>query len=109
MINLYRGILNKFNSNVDRLEDELVELVRDSFVINPDDNAFGSAGFWNLLLEVCLTLFSKLFIILATILTVSLAIVFFPLNAVKVAFVNMFNSIHTPRFVTEEEMKKEPK
>jgi hypothetical protein len=109
MINLYRGILNKFNSNVDKLEDELIQLVRDSFVANPDDNAYGSAGFWNLLLEVCLTLFIKMFIILATLLTVSLAIVFFPLNAVKVAFMTMFNKMHSHQFIIEEEIKKEPK
>ena len=108
MINLYRGILNKFNLNVDRLEDELVDLIRSSFVENPEDNAYGSAGFWNLLLEVCLTLFVKLFMILATMLTVSLAIVFFPLNAVKVAFTSMFGKMQTHQFVTEESLKKEP-
>jgi hypothetical protein len=109
MINLYRGVLNKFNSNVDRLEDELIKLVRSSFVENTEDNAYGSAGFWNLLLEVCLTLFIKLFIILATLLTVSLAIVFFPLNAVKVAFTSMFSKMHTHQFITEEQLRKEPK
>lgn len=109
MIKLYRGILDKFNSNVDRLEDELIELIRSSFVENPEDNAYGSVGFWNLLLEVCLTLFSKLFMILATFLTVSLAIVFFPLNAVKVAFMTLFTKIHTHQFITEEQLRKEPK
>jgi hypothetical protein len=109
MINLYRGILNKFNSNVDRLEDELIELVRSSYVENPNDNSFGSAGFWNLLLEVCLSLFTKMFIILATLLTVSLAIVFFPLNAIKVAVASVFGKIHSHQFITEEQPRKEPK
>jgi hypothetical protein len=109
MIDLYRGILNKFNSNVDKLEDELIKLVRASFVENPEDNAYGSAGFWNLLLEVCLTLFIKMFIILATLLTVSLAIVFFPLNAVKVSFMTLFTKMHSHQFITEEQLRKEPK
>ena len=109
MINLYRGISDRFTCNIRQMEDDFRELVRESYVENPEDDAYGSAGFWNFLLEIVLTLFVRLFIILSIILTVIMVIVFFPLNAVKVAFTSMFSKMQTHQFVTEEQLKKEPK
>ena len=106
MINLYRGISDRFTSNIRQLEDDFKELIRGSYTENPDDNAYGSAGFWNFLLEIVLTLFVKSFIIIAVLLTVSLAIVFFPLNAVLNAFMYVMPRFDN-RFV-EEPTKQEP-
>ena len=106
MINLYRGISDRFTSNIRQLEDDFKELIRGSYTENPDDNAYGSAGFWNFLLEIVLTLFVRSFIILSILLTVSMASIFFPLNAVKNAFANLFTKMGPTQFV--EEPRKEP-
>ena len=108
MIKLYRGILDKYTSNIRTMEDDFKDLVRESHVYDPDNTAFGSAGFWNFLLEIVLTLFVKSFIIIAVLLTVSLAIVFFPLSAIKNAFSYVMPSfVAGPRFI-EEPVKQEP-
>jgi len=106
MINLYRGISDRFTSNIRQLEDDFKELIRGSYTENPDDNTYGSAGFWNFLLEIVLTLFVRSFIILSILLTVSMASIFFPLNAVKNAFANLFTKMGPTQFV--EEPRKEP-
>jgi hypothetical protein len=109
MIKLYRGILDKYTSNIRKMEDDFKDLVRESHVHNPEDTGFGSTGFWNFLLEIVLTLFVKSFIIIAVVLTVSLAIIFFPLNAIKNAFNYVMPSFAAgPRFLTEEPVRQEP-
>jgi hypothetical protein len=74
--------------------------------VNPDDGGdFGVNGFWNLLLEVTFLLFIKLFIICGVLLTVTLAVVFFPLYALKQSVLNILNY----RAIPFEEPKEDPK
>ena len=56
-----------------------------------DDNTFGVKGFWNLLLEVIVILFVKMFVAFGVLLATSLAIVFFPLYALKTSISNILN------------------
>jgi uncharacterized membrane protein len=70
-----------------------------------DGGDFGVNGFWNLLLEVTFLLFLKVFISVGVLLIVSLAIVFFPLYALKQSFLNIFNH----RAIPFESEPAEPK
>jgi len=107
MIELYRGILDRYTSNIRKMEDDFKDLVRESYASDPSNTMHGASGFWNFLLEITLTLFVKSFIILSVLLTVALAIVFFPLNAVLNAFMYVMPRFDN-RFV-EESVKQEPK
>jgi len=110
MIKLYRGILDRFNCNNLSLENDIRELVRESLK-ETNDTAYGSYGFWNFLLEICLTLFIKTYMIAATLLAISLATVFFPLNAVKNALTSLFDRVGNPTFQNNEvknEIRIEP-
>jgi len=107
MIKLYRGILDKYTCNIRKMEDDFKDLVRESYSSDPNNTMHGSSGFWNFLLEITLTLFVRSFIILSVLLTVALAIVFFPLNAVLNAFMYVMPRFDN-RFV-EESVKQEPK
>ena len=109
MINLYRGIIDIFTKQARVLEDKMTEHIRGSFEYNPEDNAYGSAGFWNLQAEICFILFVKLFVVIGIVSAIVLAFIFFPLHAVKTAFMNLFGSMHSHQFITEETNKQEPK
>jgi len=109
MINLYRGIIDIFTKQARALEDKMTGHIRGTFDYNPEDNAYGSAGFWNLQAEICFILFVKVFVVIGIVLAILLATLFFPLNAVKTAFMKMFSSMHSHQFVTEETIRKEPK
>jgi hypothetical protein len=109
VINLYRGIIDIFTRQARTLEDKMTGHIRGSFDYNPEDNAFGSAGFWNLQAEICFILFVKLFVVIGIVSTIVLAFIFFPLHAIKTAFMKMFSSMHTHQFITEETIRKEPK
>lgn len=106
MIELYRGILDRYTSNIRKMEDDFKDLVRESYASDSANTMHGASGFWNFLLEITLTLFVRSFIILSVLLTVSLAIVFFPLNAVLNAFMYVMPRFDN-RFV-EEPTKQEP-
>ena len=64
MINLYRGIIDIFTRQARILEDKMTGHIRGTFDYDPEDNAYGSAGFWNLQAEICFILFVKLFVVI---------------------------------------------
>jgi hypothetical protein len=111
MTELYRGLLlvltNKFN--------ELILSFREhtqSFKKNTDDpeNYFdvGVLGFWNLMLEVVLTLFALTCLILGVGLVAALAVVFYPLHAVlQYSALLLKNTRHPPQEIPilREEIK----
>lgn len=109
MINLYRGIIDIFTKQSRSLEDKMSGHIRGTFDYNPEDNAFGSAGFWNLQVEICFILLVKIFVMIGIVLTIVLSFIFFPLNAVKTAFIRVFSSMHSHQFITEETNRQEPK
>jgi len=109
MINLYRGIIDIFTKQARVLEDKMTDHIRNSIKYDAEDNAYGSAGFWNLQAEICFILFVKIFVVVGIVSAIMLAFIFFPLHAVKAAFMKLFSSIHTHQFITEETIRKEPK
>jgi len=109
MINLYRGIIDIFTKQARALEDKMTGHIRGTFDYDPEDNAYGSAGFWNLQAEICFILFVKVFVVIGIVLAILLATLFFPLHAVKSAIMKLFGSMQSYQFVTEETIRKEPK
>jgi hypothetical protein len=108
MIGLYRGIVDILINQTELLNKQFVKHIR-TFNEGDPDAGFGTAGFWNLLLEVSYIFYVKAFVALGVLITISLAIVFFPLYALRMAFNTTFSSIkmeHQP--MTFEEPKMEP-
>ena len=94
MIKLYRGLIDILIFNSRQMDEMFTKHIRDGA---PEGNGdFGVNGFWNLLLEVTFLLFTKSFIAIGVILSVSLAVVFFPLYALKQSISNILNHRATP-------------
>jgi hypothetical protein len=104
MIKLYRGLIDILILCSRNMDEQFTKHIRKQS--SEDRGEFGVGGFWNLLLEVTLLLFIKLFIAMGVVLTVSLAIIFFPLYALKQSVVNILNHRATP---FEEPTFTEPK
>lgn len=85
MTELYRGLLlvltNKFNELILAFREHIQTFQKET---KDPDNYFdvGVLGFWNLMLEITLTLFSLSCLIIGVGLVAILAIIFFPLYAV---------------------------
>ena len=92
MINLYRGLIDILIYSSRQMDEMFTTHIRGENG-NGEDNSgdFGVSGFWNFLLEVVCLLFVKTFIIVGTILMVSLAIMFFPLYAIMTSILNIIN------------------
>jgi hypothetical protein len=103
MIKLYRGLIDILIFNSRSMDEMFTRHIRDGTEAGGD---FGVNGFWNLLLEVTFLLFTKFFIACGVVLTVSLAIIFFPLYAVMQAILNILNHRALP---FEEPTVVEPK
>ena len=107
MIKLYRGLIDILIDNSRRMDEMFTGHIRKQS-LDDDGGDFGVSGFWNLLLEVTFLLFIKTFIAIGVVLTVSLAIVFFPLYALKQSVINIINH-RAPPFETNEPNFVEPK
>jgi hypothetical protein len=90
MIKLYRGLIDILTSQCESLNKEFITHIR-TFNGGGDEQSFGSAGFWNLLLEIVYILYVKSFVAFGILMTVGLAIVFFPLYALFTAIVSAFS------------------
>jgi len=90
MIKLYRGLIDILTSQCESLNKEFITHIR-TFNGGGDEQSFGSAGFWNLLLEIVYILYVKSFVAFGILMTVGLAIVFFPLYALCTAVVSAFS------------------
>lgn len=90
MIKLYRGLVDILTSQCESLNKEFITHIR-TFNGGGDEQSFGSAGFWNLLLEIVYILYVKSFVAFGILMTVGLAIVFFPLYALFTAIVSAFS------------------
>lgn len=96
MLKLYRGIVDILTARCEGLNDAFAKHIRAFNNGETDTNNFGVKGFWNLLLEITFVVYVKLFVGLGILLTVALAIVFFPLYAMTVAVSNILNHKATP-------------
>jgi preprotein translocase subunit SecG len=100
MLELYRGIIDILTARCEALNDAFAKHIREFNNGETDDNNFGVKGFWNLLLEITFVMYVKIFVGIGIVLTVLLAIIFFPLYAMTVAVTNILNHKATP-FVEE--------
>lgn len=91
MLKLYRGLVDILTARCEGLNAAFSNHIREFNNGDTGDNNFGVAGFWNLLLEIIFVMYVKMFAALGIILTVSLAIVFFPLYAILMALSNILN------------------
>ena len=108
MINLYRGIVDILIARCEGLNVAFSKHVR-TFNEGDSESSFGTAGFWNLMLEVTLILYVKTFVTIGVLITIMLALIFFPLYALRMSFNGAFSGIrmeHAP--ITYEEPKIEP-
>lgn len=90
MINLYRGLNDILVYSGQEIKDQLITHIR-SFNKGESKYSLNSAGYWNFILEFIFVMFVKCFIFMGLIMTVTLAIIFFPLNAIKEFFAQYFN------------------
>jgi hypothetical protein len=89
MIKLYRGIIDIFVFNSRQMDEMLTTHIRHG--VPPESGDFGAAGFWNFLLEVVMLIITKIFYIVSLSVTTALAIVFFPLHAIKQSVMNLLD------------------
>lgn len=91
MLELYRGLIDIliFQSRV--MDEKTIFHIRGFNNGQTDSNNFGVSGFWNLLLEIAFIMFNKIIVAFGIVLTVVLAIIFFPLHALCVAMLNILN------------------
>lgn len=91
MLKLYRGLVDILTARCEGLNDAFAKHIRAFNNGDTVDNNFGVKGFWNLLLEIVFVMYVKLFAALGIVLTVVLAVVFFPLYALSTAISNLLN------------------
>lgn len=109
MISLYRGLVDILITQTEVLNKQFVKHIRTFNDGDPTEN-FGTAGFWNLMLEVTYIFYVKAFVAIGIGITLGLAVVFFPLYALRKSISGAFSGA-MPRFeqsITYEEPKLEP-
>jgi len=84
MISLYRGIVDILINQTEMLNKQFVKHIR-------TDANFGTAGFWNLLLEVTYIFYVKSFVAIGIVITLTLAVIFFPLYALRKSLSGAFS------------------
>jgi hypothetical protein len=109
MLKLYRGLVDIFIKQSLVQEQEFVKHVRSDAPAVVEDHTIGVRGFWNLMLEIVFVIFTKTVFLLGLITVGLLAIIFFPLFAIKEGVVLMINHRATFEPVVEEPPKQEPK
>ena len=107
MINLYRGIVDILINQTEILNKQFVKHIRTFNDGDPAEN-FGTACFWNLLLEVTYIFYVKTFVAIGIGITVVLALVFFPLYAFRKSLNGAFTGA-MPRYEKEPMTYEEPK
>jgi preprotein translocase subunit SecG len=91
MLKLYRGIVDILTERSEGLTLAFRGHIREFNDGDTNDNNFGVKGFWNLLLEITYVMYVKLFVAVGVVLTLGLAVVFFPLYALTMAVSNIMN------------------
>lgn len=91
MLKLYRGLLDIIIFQSRMMDEQFTQHIRAFNDGDTNENNFGVKGFWNFLLEIVCVFFVKSFVVVGTSLFVGLALLFFPLYAIKMAVVNVLN------------------
>lgn len=109
MTELYRMLLLVITEKLDELKTDLRTQIRTFHQQVPDEEKdqhrldLGVAGFWNFLLEVVFNFYVVLCYAISITLISSLAIVFYPLNAVLTLMTSMFRQTHIGILVPHDE------
>ena len=103
MLKLYRGIVDILTARCEGLNDAFSKHIRTFNDGQTTENNFGVAGFWNLLLEITFVMYVKMFAALGIVLTVVLALSFFPLHALRIAVSNILNHRAQPFIIDQVE------
>jgi len=109
MLKLYRGIVDILTERSEGLTLAFRNHIREFNNGDINDNNFGVKGFWNLLLEITYVMYVKLFVAIGVVLTVTLAVLFFPLYAFTVAINNVLNHRappFEPEFIEPNKVEK---
>ena len=92
MIKLYRGIVDILVTQSRDMGGQVSKHIRGTLTNkNVEENENGTTGIWNLLLEVIFLVFGQLILLVGLSIVASFAIVFFPMQAVWRAFMDMTN------------------
>jgi len=92
MIKLYRGIVDILLTQSRDMGGQVSKHIRGTLTNkNVEENENGTTGIWNLLLEVIFLVFGQLILLVGLSIVASFAIVFFPMQAVWRAFMDMTN------------------
>jgi hypothetical protein len=109
MTELYRMLLLVITEKLDELKTDLRTQIRTFYQQVPDEEKdqhrldLGVSGFWNFLLEVVFNFYIILCYAISISLISSLAIVFYPLNAVLSLLTSMFRQTHIGILVPHDE------
>jgi hypothetical protein len=106
MLKLYRGLVDILAAKCEGMSDSFSKHIRTFNDGETRSNNFGVKGFWNLLLEVVYILYVKLFVAVGIILTVTLAVAFFPLHALHMTIINIMNHRAEPFPIEYNEPKE---
>lgn len=92
MIKLYRGIVDILVTQSRDMGGQVSKHIRGTLTNkNVEENENGTTGIWNLLLEVIFLVFGQLILLVGLFIVASFAILFFPLQAIWRAFMDMTN------------------
>lgn len=109
MLELYRGLVDILTARCEGLNAAFSNHIRTFNDGKNDENSFGVNGFWNLLLEIVFVMYVKIFAALGVVLTVALALLFFPLHAIRIAISNIMNHRAEPFNIDQIEQTQEKK
>lgn len=106
MLELYRGLIDILIYQSRGMDEQFTQHIRSFNEGDNDPENFGVSGFWNFLLEIICVMFVRAFLVVGVLLFVSLALVFFPLYAIRAGAMGVINHRAEP-FDINEPISKE--
>ena len=103
MLQLYRGLIDILIYQSRGMDEQFMQHIRSFNEGDSNPENFGVSGFWNFLLEIICVMFVRAFLVIGTTLFVCLAIIFFPLYAIRMAVMNIMNHRAEPFPIETEE------
>lgn len=108
MLQLYRGLIDILIYQARGMDEQFTNHIRSFNSGDENPENFGVSGFWNFLLEIICVMFVRAFLVVGTVLFVGLALVFFPLYAIRSGIMSIINHRAEP-FVVEQPINEEMK
>lgn len=91
MLKIYRNLLDILLYSSDSITKQFTSHIRDYNNGEQTGDNFETKGYWNFLLEIVFIVFVYSFTLSAILLCAAMAVVFFPLNALKISILNIMN------------------